>query len=174
MTRPRPDDRTPQSGPSPGYRPCVGLMLIGQDGRIFVARRNDITTEAWQMPQGGIDPGEAPEVAALRELEEEIGTDKAEIVAESARWLDYDLPDNLRGKAWGGRWRGQTQKWFALRFAGTDEDIDIQTDHQEFVEWRWVALDDLPRLIVEFKRPIYEAVVKEFRAVVARVAHSPG
>ncbi|MDJ0947429.1 MAG: RNA pyrophosphohydrolase [Alphaproteobacteria bacterium] len=161
-------------GPTPGYRPCVGLMLIGPDGRVFVGRRDDITAAAWQMPQGGIGKGEAPRAAALRELAEEIGTDKAEVIAESGRWLDYDLPDHLQGKVWKGRWRGQSLKWFALRFVGTDMDIRLDTDHQEFLDWRWVALDELSGLIVDFKRPVYDAVVEEFRPVVEAIAAKAG
>jgi putative (di)nucleoside polyphosphate hydrolase len=150
------------------YRPCVGLMLFNRDGRIFVARRIDMPSEAWQMPQGGIDKREDPRKAALRELKEEIGTDRAEIVAESEAWRPYDLPRELQGVLWGGRFRGQTQKWFLMRFTGSDTDIDIATDHPEFLEWKWVALGDLPRLIVPFKRKIYEEVVAEFGPVIER------
>lgn len=156
------------TGPAEGFRPCVGLMLIGPDGRILVARRSDLAGEAWQMPQGGIDPGESPRVAALRELREEIGTDKAEIIGESRRWLHYELPANLQGKALGGRWRGQSQKWFALRFTGRESDIRLGGDDPEFVEWKWVELEALPALIVAFKRPVYEAIVEEFRPLVER------
>ena len=150
------------------YRPCVGLMLFNPQGRIFVARRIDMPSEAWQMPQGGIDKNEDPRRAALRELKEEIGTDKAEIVAESQAWRPYDLPHELRGVLWGGRFRGQTQKWFLLRFTGADTDIDIATEHPEFLEWKWVELADLPRLIVPFKRKIYEEVVAEFGPIIER------
>lgn len=147
------------------YRPCVGLMLFNRDGRVFAAQRID-TPGAWQMPQGGIDEGEDPQAAALRELREEIGTDKAVIVAEHPRWLRYDLPSDLRGRIWGGRYLGQTQKWFALRFQGADSDIDLNAHAAEFDTWRWIDIDDLPRLIVDFKRPVYEQVVAEFRHVV--------
>lgn len=143
------------------YRPCVGIMLINKEGHIFVARRVD-TPGAWQMPQGGIDPGESPAVAALRELEEEIGTGKAVLLAESNQWLSYDLPPNLLGKVWGGKYRGQTQKWVACRFTGSDADINLETEHPEFDAWQWVSVEELPRLIVSFKRAIYDAVVKEF------------
>ena len=128
------------------FRPCVGLMLIGDDDRVFVARRIDMPSEAWQMPQGGIDDGETPRQAAMRELREEIGTDKAEIVAESPQWRRYDLPDELLGKIWGGRYRGQTQKWFLLRFTGTDADIDIDTEEPEFLAWQWVEMARVPDL----------------------------
>lgn len=144
------------------YRPCVGLALFNRAGLVFAARRIDTPAEAWQMPQGGIDRGETPQAAALRELEEEIGTAKAEIVAESAGWLTYDLPPELLGKVWKGRYRGQRQKWFALRFTGSDADIDIVTKHPEFCEWRWMELAELPARIVPFKRGVYDAVAREF------------
>ena len=145
------------------YRPCVGIMLLNARGHVFVAQRIDQRVEAWQMPQGGIDDGEAPAAAALRELAEEIGTDKAEILAESPDWIPYDLPETLADKVWKGRYRGQTQKWFAMRFTGADRDIDINTKHPEFDAWRWAAIDDLPNLIVPFKRDVYEQVVARFR-----------
>jgi putative (di)nucleoside polyphosphate hydrolase len=144
------------------YRRGVGVVLFNRDGEVFAARRLDTSQEAWQMPQGGIDDGETPRQAALRELEEEIGTAKAEIIAESAVWLTYDLPAELVGKVWGGRYRGQTQKWFALAFTGRDEDINIHTRHPEFCAWRWVPFDDLVTLIVPFKRDLYRAVCEEF------------
>ncbi|SOD94674.1 RNA pyrophosphohydrolase [Caenispirillum bisanense] len=143
------------------YRKCAGLMLVNDQGLVFVARRKD-TPDAWQMPQGGIDKGETPHEAALRELEEEIGTAKAEIVAESSQWLRYDLPEDLIGKVWKGKYRGQEQKWFLLRFTGEDADIDIATRHPEFDAWKWAPVDELPSMIVAFKRPIYEALVAEF------------
>jgi putative (di)nucleoside polyphosphate hydrolase len=146
------------------YRRGVGIMLLDPGKRVFVGRRID-TPEAWQMPQGGIDPGETPRQAALRELAEEVGTDKAEILAESAQWLRYELPEALHGKAWGGGFRGQEQKWFALRFTGADCDIDLATHHPEFDAWRWVAADALLALIVPFKRALYEAVLQEFAAL---------
>lgn len=144
------------------YRPCVGVMLLNREGRVFVGRRLD-TRDAWQMPQGGIDPGETPREAALRELEEEIGTAKAEFLAESRDWHRYDLPPHLLGRVWGGRFRGQEQKWVLCRFTGTDAEIDLATAHPEFDAWRWVPMDDLIRLIVPFKREIYTKVVAEFR-----------
>ena len=152
---------TPDSRP---YRSGVGIMLVNRAGQILVARRTDMAEEAWQMPQGGIDRGEAPAVAALRELKEEIGTDKAEIIAESRDWLAYDLPEALKGRVWGGRYRGQRQKWFLCRFVGEDADIDLgHTTHPEFSAWRWVEPAELPRLIVPFKCALYEAVLAEFR-----------
>jgi putative (di)nucleoside polyphosphate hydrolase len=145
------------------YRPNVGVMLLSRAGRVFVAKRIDFPGEAWQMPQGGIDEGEDPRGAALRELEEEIGTAKAELLAESRDWFRYDLPAELQGKLWGGKWKGQRQKWFAMRFTGADTDINIATTHPEFSAWQWVDPGDVPRLIIPFKRGIYERVVEEFR-----------
>ena len=150
------------------YRKGVGAMLMNARGEIFVARRNDMISEAWQMPQGGIDDGEDPRAAAMRELKEEIGTDAAKIVAESKQWLSYDLPIELVPKIWGGRYRGQKQKWFLLRFIGRDSDIDIDTDDPEFLEWKWAALESLPNLIVPFKRKLYQDVVAEFAPLIAR------
>lgn len=151
------------------YRPCVGVMLLNEKGEVFVGQRIDMTAEAWQMPQGGIDKGEAPLDAAFRELEEEIGTAKAEYLAETQDWLYYDLPDHLVGKVWKGRYRGQRQKWFAMRFLGRDEDIDLETEHPEFMAWCWLAPEKLPEVIVAFKQPIYEKILKEFQPVIARM-----
>lgn len=152
------------------YRPCVGAMLVNGEGRVFVAQRIDTPGTAWQMPQGGIDEGEEPRQAVLRELEEEIGTDKAEIVYESADWRHYDLPDELIGKIWGGKYRGQTQIWFLLRFLGKDEDIDISSvKHPEFSDWKWVGIDAVPDLIVPFKRALYQNVVSEFQPLVSKM-----
>lgn len=147
--------------PQPGYRPGVGLMLINAQGLVFVARRNDVAAEAWQMPQGGIDPGEEPLTAALREMEEEIGTRAAEVLGESRGWIAYDLPPDLRARMWKGRFRGQCQKWFALRFTGRDGDICLDTAHPEFNAWRWVAVDEVVGGIVPFKRDLYRLVVAE-------------
>ena len=152
-------------GPPEGYRPCVGLMLIGPDGRLFLGERLGPLQEAWQMPQGGIDPGESPLEAARRELLEEVGTDRAELLAESPQWYAYDLPASLIPKHWAGRWRGQSQKWFAFRFTGTDADIDLHAHHAEFAQWRWASADEVLRLIVPFKRPVYEAVLSEFASL---------
>jgi putative (di)nucleoside polyphosphate hydrolase len=145
-----------------GYRPGVGIMLLDAGRRVFVGRRTDMAGENWQMPQGGIDRGESPREAALRELKEEIGTDKAEFLAESAQWLRYDVPQGIAGRLWGGRYRGQMQKWFAMRFTGTDRDIDVATAHPEFNAWRWVAAAELPTLIVPFKRQLYRDILAEF------------
>ena len=149
------------------YRRCVGALLFNAEGLVFVGRRRDTREDAWQMPQGGIDGDETPEKAVFRELDEEIGTANAEIIAESRGWLSYDLPDEIAGRLWGGRYRGQEQKWFALRFTGRDADIDLgEGADAEFSDWKWVPIDDLPGLIVPFKRPIYEAVVNQFRHLV--------
>ena len=146
------------------YRKCVGALLLNAEGLVFVGRRRDTAEDAWQMPQGGIDNDETPEKAVLRELGEEIGTTKAEIVAESREWHSYDLPEELAERMWGGRYRGQEQKWFALRFTGRDADIDLgEGADAEFGAWKWMPIEALPRLIVPFKRPIYEEIVKEFR-----------
>jgi putative (di)nucleoside polyphosphate hydrolase len=148
-----------------GYRSAVGVMLLSRMGEVFVARRIDMPVmPAWQMPQGGIDPGETPVQAALRELKEEIGTDKAEILGESSRWLKYDLPAELARGVWGGRYRGQRQKWFAMRFTGNDTDIDLATDHPEFDAWKWIQPEQLPEMIVPFKRQLYLDILLEFRA----------
>jgi putative (di)nucleoside polyphosphate hydrolase len=144
------------------YRPCVGMMLFDAKGRVFVGKRIDQTLEGWQMPQGGIDMGEDPRDAALRELEEEIGTRNAEIVREHPDWLNYELPARLVGIALHGKYRGQTQKWFALRFLGDDSEIDLETPHQEFSTWKWLSLDELPKLIVPFKRDTYAKVIEVF------------
>jgi putative (di)nucleoside polyphosphate hydrolase len=145
------------------YRPCVGVMLINSEGLVFVGRRIDQTVEGWQMPQGGIDQGEMPEQAALRELKEEIGTDKAKPLREMEGWLDYDLPQHLLGVALKGRYRGQRQKWIAMRFTGRDSDIDVNTHEPEFADWKWLAMEALPRLIVPFKRDTYAKVIDAFR-----------
>jgi putative (di)nucleoside polyphosphate hydrolase len=145
------------------YRLSVGVMLINREGLVFVGRRIDQTVESWQMPQGGIDEGETPAVAALRELKEEIGTDKAEPIAVLDGWLDYDLPKHLLGAALHGRYRGQRQKWLAMRFTGQDGDIDLGTHEPEFAAWKWLPVDQLTELIVPFKRDTYVKVVAAFR-----------
>jgi putative (di)nucleoside polyphosphate hydrolase len=150
------------------YRPNVGAVLFNAAGLILVARRADMPNAegspgGWQLPQGGMDKGEDPAVAVFRELEEEVGTAKAEIMAEHPEWLNYDLPAELIGKALGGKYRGQTQKWFALRFLGTDADIRLDLDpHPEFDAWRWARLAELPGMAVPFKRAIYERLAVDF------------
>ncbi|PZQ20395.1 MAG: RNA pyrophosphohydrolase [Sphingopyxis macrogoltabida] len=150
------------------YRPCAGVMLANRTGRVFVGQRLDSSSEAWQMPQGGIDPGEDPEAAAIRELGEETGVHGGlvDIIARSKIEHFYDLPDHLMGKMWGGKYRGQRQFWFLMRFMGQDGDIDIRTSHPEFRAWRWAELDELEKLIVPFKRQLYRSVVDEFRPLV--------
>ena len=150
------------------YRPNVGAVLFNRDGRVLVARRADLPNKeapagAWQLPQGGIDEGEDPRGALLRELAEEIGTDRAEIIGEHDDWLIYDLPPELVGIALHGKYRGQRQRWFALRFLGEDGDIRLDLDpHPEFDAWRWAPLAELPGLAVPFKRAIYEVLVESF------------
>ena len=144
------------------YRPCVGIMLLNANGEVFVAQRIDSARGAWQMPQGGIDDGETPANAARRELKEETGTNNATIIAEYAEWISYDLPDHLIKRLWKGRYRGQTQKWFAMRFLGTDEDIDINTAEPEFNAWRWVPMAELLDLVVPFKHHVYAVLVEAF------------
>ena len=144
------------------YRPCVGIMLVNSEDKVFVAKRLDSELEAWQMPQGGIDEGEDTKAAALRELEEETGVTQVTILAESADWHPYDIPVEMIPKVWGGNYRGQKQKWFLMRFNGTDTDINIDTEEPEFSEWRWTEPHTLPDLIVPFKRKLYQNIVDEF------------
>jgi len=141
------------------YRPCAGLMVANSEGKIFVGTRIDMDAEHWQMPQGGIDQGEDPLTAAKRELMEEIGTDKVELVHELEDWLTYDLPDHLIGKVWKGKYRGQKQKWFLFHFTGSDSDINIHTEHPEFSAWKWTNTNVLIEQIVPFKREIYTHLV---------------
>jgi putative (di)nucleoside polyphosphate hydrolase len=172
------------------YRPCVGTMVLNRDAKVFVGRRTSGPEQfdadlqhSWQMPQGGIDPDEDPLRAAFRELREETNITSVALLGESRDWLTYDLPPALIGKAWNGQFRGQRQKWFALRFTGSDEEIDIagRGDHlPEFVAWKWATLSELPDLIVPFKRRVYEAIVAEFAPLATPWAdaadgkHSPG
>ena len=145
------------------YRLGVGAVLLNADGLVFAATRIDTPGDAWQMPQGGIDADEDPRAAVMRELEEEIGTRNAEIIAETDGWLTYDLPKEVRKKVWKGRYRGQKQKWYALRYLGADADIDLNAHkHPEFSDWRWVDMSQLPDLIVPFKRDLYQDIVSNF------------
>jgi putative (di)nucleoside polyphosphate hydrolase len=146
------------------YRRGVGVMLLNRDGKVFVGARIDNTDEAWQMPQGGMDPGEEPWATALRELEEETGIPPAlvERIAECPERMKYDLPPELQGKLWGGKWLGQDQDWFLARFLGNDADVNIATEHPEFREWKWIEPQQLPDLIVPFKRELYRRLLREF------------
>ena len=155
---------TPEEIAKLPYRPCVGVMLVNGDGHVFVGQRIDNPTDAWQMPQGGVDKGEDPKDAALRELWEETGVvaDLVTIEAETEGWLPYDLPHDLVPRIWKGRFRGQEQKWYLLRFNGADSDVNIQTDHPEFSEWRWLPVDQLVGKIVPFKREVYRQVIAAF------------
>jgi putative (di)nucleoside polyphosphate hydrolase len=154
------------------YRPCVGVMLLNSRGEVLVARRSDVGGEAWQMPQGGIDDGEEPHAAAIRELKEEIGTDRAEILAESRSWLCYDLPPEMSDRARHLGWRGQRQKWFIMRFIGEDSEINLAAEPAEFDAWKWVAPRELPDLIVSFKRQVYIALLMEFPELTRGHYHS--
>ncbi|MGF1501668.1 MAG: RNA pyrophosphohydrolase [Paracoccaceae bacterium] len=146
------------------FRPCVGLVLLNREGEVFAGQRIDSTLDAWQMPQGGIDPGETPVQAALRELQEETGVlpNRVSVLRESRDWLNYDLPPHLIGRLWGGQYRGQTQRWFACSFLGTNAEIRIDTDEPEFRTWAWMRPDDLLDRIVPFKRDTYDRVFAEF------------
>ena len=148
------------------YRPGVGIMLFNQKGQVFVAQRIDNPGPAWQMPQGGIDDGEKPYPAALRELYEETNIKSVDKLGEIRSWLTYDIPKKFGTKAWGGKYKGQKQKWYALRFTGKDSEIDIENPggghDPEFIDWRWVEMGELPDLVVPFKRQTYEQVVKAF------------
>ena len=144
------------------YRPCVGMMVLNKNNKVFVGKRIDTTQEAWQMPQGGIDKDEDIKAASLRELEEEIGSSNVEIIDQTDNWLYYDLPDHLLGKAWKGKYRGQKQMWFLMRFLGPDDEINIQTPHPEFDTWKWMDVSDLPNSIVVFKQELYRTIIKSF------------
>jgi putative (di)nucleoside polyphosphate hydrolase len=146
---------------NPLYRPAVGMMLLNADNKIFVGQRLDSKEPAWQMPQGGIAPHEDTDQAMLRELQEEIGTRNVEIIVKSKTWYKYDLPSDLATRLWSGKFKGQKQIWYALRFRGKDQDIDIHTYHPEFQNWKWIDKEELLELIVPFKRELYEHVLED-------------
>ncbi|WP_294395126.1 RNA pyrophosphohydrolase [uncultured Sphingomonas sp.] len=150
------------------YRPAAGIMLLNADNMVFVAQRIDSRLEAWQMPQGGLDPGEDARVGALRELEEETGIppERVEVIACASRTFDYDLPPDLLGKLWGGRYRGQRQTWFLCRYLGRDGQIDLNTEHPEFSAWKWAEPSHLPDMIVPFKKELYRDVLAEFAPLI--------
>lgn len=148
------------------YRPCVGIMLFNKQGNIFIGKRFD-SDSYWQMPQGGVDDGEELEQAALRELLEEVGTDKAEIVSKNKEWIHYNLPEEVIPTCWNGRYSGQKQRWFLMKFCGKDKDININyTDHPEFKEWRWQNVDDLVASAIPFKKEVYKKVIEEFSSII--------
>lgn len=169
-------DRLPEK-----YRPCAGIFLLNRRGQVFAGRRNDVDAndmiarlidKPWQLPQGGIDPGETPAQAVMREMLEEVGTDNAAILAQSRQWHCYDLPKEIADMKWAGKYRGQAQKWFALRFDGADSEINIATKHPEFDAWKWVDIDDVCDLVVAFKRDVYARIVDEFRPHTIALQHT--
>jgi len=148
------------------FRQGVGMMIINKDNRVFVGKRMDSKANGWQMPQGGIDLGETPSAAAMREMEEEIGCNKGHVIAESSRWYSYRVPPFLVPRLWGGKYCGQRQKWFLIRFTGEDSDINIKTKHQEFEQWKWVDFDQLLSDIIPFKLKLYKQIVNEFKELI--------
>lgn len=154
---------TASETPHPGYRRCVGALLLDRQRRIFIGERAGRLLDAWQMPQGGVDPGETPPEAARRELHEETGVETVRPLAESRWWYAYELPPDLAPAHWQGRWRGQTQRWFAYGFLGSDDEIRLDRHHPEFRRWRWATPAEVLDLIVPFKRPVYRRVFAEFR-----------
>jgi len=153
------------------YRSGVGALVFSRSGQVLVAQRRDIGGDSWQLPQGGVDGGEGIREAVIRELAEELGTSSFEVLAESADWYLYDLPDELIGKAFKGRYRGQRQRWYAVLFTGRDEEIDVaNVPHPEFSAWRWIAIDELPNIGVYFKRKVYEALVVEFKPIAVKLS----
>ena len=150
------------------YRLGVGMMIINRHNQIFVGKRVDAKVQAWQMPQGGIDIGETPSKAAMREMEEEIGSKSGSIIAESKNWYSYDIPKFMIPILWYGSYKGQKQKWFLIKFTGADEEINIATDHPEFEEWRWVDVNELLNIIIPFKRKLYKAIIEEFEPLLTK------
>jgi putative (di)nucleoside polyphosphate hydrolase len=144
------------------YRLGVGLFLINSENKVLVGQRIDSKISRWQMPQGGIDKGETPSKAVFREMKEEIGTDKGIIIAEAKTWYFYDIPKSMIPRLWNGKYKGQKQKWFLMRFTGDDSDIDVNTVNKEFKEWKWCSIDEIMGIIIPFKKTLYKAVIKEF------------
>ena len=147
-------------------RTGVGIVVLNADNKVFVGKRKDNPFDKWQMPQGGVDPNEALTVAMKRELIEETSINNIKILKEFDRWLEYELPENLIGKIWKGKYRGQKQKWFVVRFLGNDDEINVATNNPEFIEWKWVDIEKLPKLIVIFKKHVYVEITKELKKFV--------
>lgn len=148
------------------YRKCVGMILLNSEKKVFVGQRCDKSSEAWQLPQGGVEEGESFRDTLFREMEEEVGTRNAEIVGESKELLRYELPQKLSNKLWDGKYIGQEQKWYLVRFLGNEEEINIYTLHQEFINYKWVEIDEISRLIVEFKRSLYLQLITIFKPII--------
>jgi len=159
------DQEIRQAVTSDQYRPGVGIVLLNTRGEVFFGRRADLKEDAWQMPQGGIDTGETPQQAAMREFKEEIGTNKVDFIAESRGWFQHDVPLELAPKRWAGHWKGRRQKWLVMLFSGADADIKLSGNYPEFDAWRWVPLEEVPSLAVSFKRQLYLDVIGEFSTV---------
>jgi putative (di)nucleoside polyphosphate hydrolase len=151
------------------YRKGVGVVLLNMDKKILVAQRIDTMNTAWQMPQGGIENNETPQEAALRELKEEIGTNKAVVISETTAWLRYSFPMNLQKSLWSGKYRGQEQKWFLMRFIGEDTDINLNTKHPEFSNWKWVKIQILEDIVIDFKKEMYKKIVREFSQTIVNL-----
>ncbi len=155
------------------FRPSVGLMIVNKNCEVFVGKRIDTKIEAWQMPQGGIDDHEDPDIAAFREMEEEIGTNEGIIICRSSKLYSYDLPSYLIPKLWDGKYRGQKQQWYLIKFTGEDKNINIRNSAvPEFIEWKWTKIEELPDIIVPFKRDLYIAVIEEFRDELLKLKHN--
>ena len=148
------------------YRIGVGIILINKKKKIFVGKRIDVKKEAWQMPQGGVAKNEKLEDAAYRELYEETGVKKAEIIFQSKKWFKYNIPSPVKKKLWKGKFLGQKQKWFLMKFLGNDSEINIKTKHPEFLEWKWVELDEISKLVVDFKQKVYSEVKEKVRKII--------
>lgn len=153
------------------YRPGVGMLIINSENKVFVGKRIDSKANGWQMPQGGIDLGETPSSAALREMKEEIGSGNGKILAESKNWYSYRVPDFLIPRLWDGQYCGQKQKWFLIHFLGTDDDINLNTEHPEFNQWKWVDFDELLGDVIPFKHKLYKEVMQEFRQILKQYKH---